>query len=71
MSRDRVDELMKEMAEVVDRQNSGDPEYRPMAPSFRTEAYLAARELVFGGLDQPNGYTELVLHRWRQARKSA
>ncbi|MCY4542957.1 MAG: malate synthase G [Rhodobacteraceae bacterium] len=71
LSRDLVDQMMKEMAEVVDRQNSGDPDYRPMAPGFETEAYLAARELVFEGLDQPNGYTEPILHRWRQARKSA
>ncbi|HET7410340.1 MAG TPA: malate synthase G, partial [Paracoccaceae bacterium] len=69
VDRDEVMAAMREMAEVVDRQNAGDPAYRPMAPGFDGHAFKAACELVFEGASQPSGYTEPILHRLRAESK--
>ena len=68
---DQIDAAFTRMAAKVDAQNEGDPLYQPMSGrEGQSLAYQAARALVFEGVEQPNGYTEPLLHAFRAKKKA-
>ena len=69
-TREQAEAAFRRMAAKVDAQNAGDPLYKPMAGNPDSLAYQAARALVFEGVAQPNGYTEPLLHAFRQKVKA-
>ena len=71
VSEDEMVSILSRVALVVDQQNMDDPSYLPMAANLDDSlAFQAAKELILEGADQPNGYTEPILHRYRRAKKA-
>ena len=69
-TKDKVMEIMKEMAIIVDKQNKNDEKYINMSDDFeRSRAFKTACDLIFEGINQPSGYTEPLLHLNRLKRK--
>jgi malate synthase len=64
----QVDAALTKMAAKVDAQNASDPLYEKLTSG--SIALKAARALIFEGVAQPNGYTEPLLHKFRQEKKA-
>lgn len=65
----QVNAAFEKMATKVDGQNANDADYTAMSDGFDGIAYKAAKALVFEGVEQPNGYTEPLLHAFRILKK--
>jgi malate synthase len=71
VSEEQVLDRLHRQALVVDKQNEDDPGYEALAVGEASLAFCAARDLILLGVDQPNGYTEPILHRYRQLKKGS
>ena len=70
-TREQVVGIFKRIAVIVDMQNEGAAGYRKMAPDYDSSVgFQAALDLVFQGVDSPNGYTEPILHARRREAKT-
>ena len=69
ISEQRVLEILREMAALVDKQNENEAQYSPMALSYNNNAFEAAKDLIFQARQQPSGYTEPILHSRRMQQK--
>ena len=70
-SKEKVTNIFKKMAKIVDDQNKNDKNYEKMSDNFENSiAFKAACDLVFKGENQPSGYTEPLLHKLRIEKKS-
>ena len=67
----QVRDSFARMAQVVDQQNAGDASYKSLVANSQGPAMQAALDLVFKGVAQPSGYTEPLLHAWRQKAKAS
>ncbi len=70
ITKNKVLEIMRDMAKIVDKQNSSDKRYINMSDDYeRSRAFKTACDLILKGKEQPSGYTEPLLHLNRLKRK--
>ena len=66
IDKSQVEDCLREMSHIVDKQNSRDKTYigynNQEIPLEHTIAFKAAQDLIFNGVQELNGYTESVLH---------
>ena len=70
-SEEEIIDIFKEMALIVDEQNKDDPNYQKMGSNFSGFAFQASLDLALKGANQPSGYTEPLLHKWRLLSKKS
>jgi malate synthase len=70
ISEAQVMDSLTRMAAKVDAQNAGEASYVPLTDNADGPAFRAAKDLIFKGVEQPSGYTEPLLHAWRQVAKA-
>ena len=69
--KDQVIKIMRKMAQIVDKQNENDPNYKRMSDNYdNSKAFSTACNLIFKGRVQPSGYTEPLLHKSRLEKKN-
>ncbi len=69
-SKEQVTKMMIKVALIVDQQNENTKDYNFLLPDdVLSPAFQAAQELIFQGREQPNGYTEPILHHYRKEVK--
>jgi malate synthase len=71
VTEEQIMDSLTRMAAKVDAQNAGDPDYLPLIGNEDAPAFQAAKDLIFKGVEQPSGYTEPLLHSWRQVKKAS
>ena len=69
IERAQIVSTFERMALIVDDQNANDPDYVPLVGEMTSPGYSAALDLVFCGREEPNGYTERILHSRRREAK--
>jgi len=70
ISMEQLMSTAKDIAAIVDKQNSGQAGYEAMAPNFNDNGFKCAIEMILNAKDCPNGLTEQTLTKFRRLEKA-